>query len=522
MREDVIVVGAGCAGLVAALEARRQGAQVLLIDRGPIGIGTNSALSNGLFAGPTINYSLDNYIEDTLQTGRKLNSEPLVTLLAKESLSAFPFLRSLGIDLVELPKGYRIKSIQSDHAPGFTLVRALMRRVKDSDGIDLFPGFYVIEILKDGEKTYGVKGIDREGRLVSIYAPAVVLATGGAGAIYLRTDNQKNIMGQGYYLAAKAGLRLWDMEFVQFYPLVMAQRGLPSLLLYPPYPEEVLLINSSGEDILNKYNMDLQEAVSTRRGDFSAILFQECLKGPVYMDYRKVPLHRWEKPPLNLLNKVKFNFRKKPITVAPAAHFFMGGVRINEDGQTSLPGLFACGEVVWGLHGANRMSGNALTECVVFGRIAGRNAALYSLSRRGVRQLKVETRLKPSHPLLSHRRKFKEIKTELKSLAWQYAGVLRCEQGLKEGIHKIAQLQQKLSRTEANTTEDRKLKEDLMAATFTVQAVLTASISRKESRGCFIREDFPREDDVNWGKNSCLSYDWERQTFFLNYEPVFT
>ncbi|RKY91053.1 hypothetical protein DRQ15_05890 [candidate division KSB1 bacterium] len=518
VNKDVIVIGAGCAGLTAALEARRQNAQVLLLDKGPIGIGTNSVLSNGFFAGPTADYSVDDYVRDTLQTGKAINYESMVSLVAREAPSAFLFLRSLGIDLAEVRGGYRVKSPRPDYSPGLVLVQALMKGIKKLSGIDLLPGFYVIEILKDDEKVYGVRGIDKSGREVSIYAPAIVLATGGAGAIYLRNDNQKCIMGQGYYLAAKAGLRLWDMEFVQFYPFVIAEPGLPSLLLYPPYPKQVLLINSAGEDIVKKYGINLQEVISTKRDEFSAILFRENIKGPVYMDYRKVPPGLWERTPLNLLRKVKFDFQRKPIAVAPAAHFFMGGVRINENGQTSLSGLFACGEVVWGFHGANRMSGNALTECVVFGRIAGRSAAQYALTHR-VRPLNRRSS-KSSHRLVSTKGALRELKRQIKHIAWQYAGVVRREEELKNGLTKIMDLERQLNGTVVQTVADRKLKEDLMGAAFVLKAVFTASLSRKESRGSFIREDFPQKDDINWRKNSCLAYDWEEGKFSVSYRAV--
>ena len=249
--------------------------------------------------------------------------------------------------------------------------------------IEVLDSFYVTEILKSGGKTNGVKGIGKTSEEIFVNAPAVVMATGGGGAVFFRNDNQKKAMGQGYYLAAKAGLNLWDMEFVQFYPFVISQEGLPSMLVYPPYPKEVKLLNVEGKDILERYGIkDIHEAVSTERDKLSAILFQEGLKGPVYMDYRGVPAVLWEKRPLSLLPKW-FDFRKRPFEISPAAHFFMGGVCVDERGETSLPGLFACGELVWGLHGANRMRGNALTECLVSGAVAGRSAAEYALTLGG-------------------------------------------------------------------------------------------------------------------------------------------
>ena len=521
MRQDVIVIGAGLAGMVAAYAAQAEGAQVILIDRGSIGLGTNSALSNGIFAGPTSSYSPDDYIKDTLQIGKMINNELSVKLIAQEAPNAFKFLRYLGISLEESPGHYVLKPSCPDVMRGVSLVKKLTERIRDLEKVNILTGFYVTEILREGNQLRGVKGIDKTGRKISICAPAVVMATGGAGAIYLRNDNQKTMMGQGYFLAAKAGLELWDMEFVQFYPLVMAEPRLPSLMLYPPYPKEARLISASGEDILRKYGIDdTYEAIRKKRDQFSAIIFEEGLAGPVYMDYRKVPSFLWEKYPLSLLKKMRFDFRARPFAVSPGAHFFMGGIRTDELAQTSLPGLFACGEVVWGLHGANRRGGNALTECVVFGRIAGRSATRYALTHRAspLDPKEFPEDLVP-HPPPAQKR-YRELRHLIRDIAWRYAGVVRSEAGLKVGLSKLEGLDRELKETTPQTVSERKLGQDLMSAAFVLKAVLTTSLARKESRGGFNRKDFSQEDNINWRKNSCLLYDPEGDDFSVSHHQV--
>jgi succinate dehydrogenase/fumarate reductase flavoprotein subunit len=515
LKKDVIVIGGGCAGMVAALEAHAAGARVVIIDRGPIGMGTNSALAGGGFAGPTRHYDTEDFVKDTLQTGKGINRESMVRLTAKEAPHAFSFLCSLGLDLEERSSGYHVKSPRDDLIPGVTLVKVLTARIRDLSAIDVLTGFYVTHIMKDEEKVYGVKGFNKEGQEVYINAPAVVLATGGAGAIYLRSDNQKGIMGQGYYLAAKAGLELWDMEFVQFHPIVIAQPGLPSTL-FLARPREARLINANGDDLAKKYSIDdILKATITRRDELSAILFKEGLKGPVYMDCRNVPVSFWNRHPLR---RIKFDFKREPLAVSPAVHFFMGGVRIDESGQTSLPGLFACGEVVWGLHGANRRGGNALTECVVFGRIAGRNAARHALTHRISQSTPMELPKDfPHRP--SSRGMLKELRRQIRETAWKYAGVVRSAKGLSDGLAKIIELEGELKELAPHTITDRKIKEDLLSASFVLKAVLVASISRQESRGSFIREDFPQTDDLIWRRNSCLTYDWGKSKFSLTYYP---
>jgi succinate dehydrogenase/fumarate reductase flavoprotein subunit len=521
MKNDVIIIGGGCAGMVAALEAREEGAKVVIMDRGPLALGTNSALSNATFSGPTVHYAPEKYIEDTLQIGKGINRELLVRLMAEQALTGFSLLRSLDIKLVELSDGYYVKSTRPDLIPGITLVRALAEKIKNLSEVEVFTGLYVTEILKDGGKVCGVRGFDRTGEELFIYAPTVVLATGGAGAIYLRNDNQKSIMGQGYYLAAKTGVQLWDMEFVQFYPLVIAQPGLPSVLLYPPYPQEARLINAAEENILKKHGLDdPNKAHVTERDRFSAILFQEGLQGPLYMDYRAVPASRWMRHPLSLLTRIKFDFQREPFAVSPAAHFFMGGVRIDESGQTSLPGLFACGEVAWGLHGANRKSGNALMECVVFGRIAGRSAAQYALNCHISRPKPEESSKDFSYHASSSQGTLRGLRTRIRETAWTYAGVVRSEKGLREGLAKVTELEIELRAMAPHTVHDKRLKGDLMGATFVLKAVLYASLSREESRGSFIREDFPDQDDLNWHKNSFLAYDWKEDKFSVSSCPA--
>ena len=516
--KDVIIIGGGCAGMIAALEAQSNGAAVVLLDGKALGIGTNSALSNGIFAGPNRNCSLEEYIAATMDSGKGLNSNSLARVVADKAPQAFSYLCLLGLELEELSGRYIIKSPHPDILPGLTLVKALAAKVRNSMRINVVTGIYVTEILRDDEKVCGVRGFGKAGEEVIISGPAVVLATGGAGAIYLKNDNQKTIMGQGYSLAAKAGLDLWDMEFVQFFPLVIAEPGLPSKAIFSPHPKETRLINGAEEDVLQKYGIgDLNEAIKMKRDEFSAILFRENSKGPVYMDYRKVPPSAWEKHPLSLLRGIHFDFQNKPLAISPAAHFFMGGVRTDGNAQTSLPGLFACGEVVWGLHGANRMSGNALTETVVFGKIAGRNAARYGLTHRPSTLNPKGLIVDFSHHIFLSKERLPDIRKQIREIPWKSTGVVRSEVGMKEGLAKVRDLERELKGIVPQTMVDRKLKEDLVSATFVLKAVLTASLSREESRGAFIREDFPQQDDLNWRRNSCLLYNRQEDTFSLNH-----
>lgn len=393
MRTDVIVIGAGLAGTMAACAAQAEGAHVTLIDRGSIGIATNSALANGVFSSPTSSYGTVEYVRDTLDIRCMINKREKVEVLAREAATGLEFLRSLGLMVEESQAMYCVvRSLKQEVLPGITLMKSLAQVVKELDNVRILTGFCVTSILSnDGEAT-GVTGFDKTGEEVTIHAPAVVLACGGGGAVYWRNDNQKNMLGQGYRLAARAGLPLWDMEFVQFIPLVMAEPRLPSWLLNSPFPPGVKLIDSEGQDVLARHATELNYAVRNKRDEFSILLAQQGRRRQLYLDYRGAPAESWNNHPLSLLKGIRF--RTTPVRVSPAAHFFMGGIETDGSGQTHLPGLFACGEVVWGVHGANRRGGNALTECLVFGKISGLSAARRASSPAGSALPKKESQVK--------------------------------------------------------------------------------------------------------------------------------
>jgi succinate dehydrogenase/fumarate reductase flavoprotein subunit len=521
MTNTVIVIGAGLAGMVAAVTAREKGARVLLMDRGGIGTGTNSAMSNGRFAGPTASYSADEHVRDTIRIGKKINHRPRVEQFVREASEAFDFFRRAGFELEEGYDHYFLCSSRPDMIRGVSMVKRLAEQLKQKQ-IQTLSGFYITDILQREGSVHGVRGLIRNGKETFVASSAVILATGGGGAVYLRNDNQKRMLGQGYYLAAKAGIPLWDMEFVQFYPIVLAQPRLPAMMIYPPYPSEARLINGSGQDILKKYGIDdINDAMRKKRDSLSALLFDEGCGGAIYMDFRNVPAAAWETSTLRLLSRMRFDFKHDPVAISPGAHFLMGGIRTDDSGQTDLPGLYACGEAVWGFHGANRLSGNALTECLVSGRIAGRYAAdnsSRSISDKALRELSLKRSVVPG-PVLS----FKEGLHKVRDIAWKHAGIVRTGPGLNAGLNRLKSLEMKLECGAPKSGAEIKQKEDLLSAVFLLKGILTASIARKESRGAFIREEFSirGDDEDRMGrKNSRLTFDPETGEFSSSHHPV--
>lgn len=519
---QVIIIGAGLAGMIAACAAEAEGARVLLLDRSALGLGTNSALSNGVFAGPTPDYPPGQYVEDTIRIGRTLNRKSWVEQVAREAPVAIESLKSFGLETRPFKDHVAVQPSPPGTIPGVTLVRRIAEKIRSLDRIRISTGFQVTEILSNDHRAVGIRGFDERGGDQVFMAPALILAAGGFGAVYLRNDNQRSALGQGYALAARAGLDLWDMEFVQFYPLVLAEPGLFSMLLYPPYPKESRLINQAGQDLLEKFGIQsLHEAIMQLRDAFSVKLQEELEQsGPVYLDYRGVPAASWGRFPLTLLSRLKFDFQNKPFAVAPAAHFCMGGLRTDGRGQTDLPGLYACGEMVWGLHGANRRGGNALLECLVSGRLAGSRAAIAALSSPAVPQGTAPTGEGCAYASVPAFGPIRMLHQALRETAWGRAGVVRDGSGLKAGLDRLQALEEERETLQPHDLQERKRLTDLQSALLTVKAVLTAGLGREESRGSFIRRDFPNEDNSRWRKNSRLRYVPETKGFTAEYREV--
>jgi succinate dehydrogenase/fumarate reductase flavoprotein subunit len=502
---DVVIIGAGLAGIMAAVAASEAGASVLLVDRGGVGLGTNSAMSNGYFCGPTASYAPQDYVRDTMEIGRGLNRRSYVERVAAQAPAAFDYLARLGVELPPGPDFLLAPTPRQDVFRGAGMMSVLAASLRGRDGVRALTGLQVRRLLQAGGRVAGLEGVDAQGQVRRIGAKAVILAAGGAGAVYAVNDNMKAIMGQGYTLAAQAGLPLMDLEFVQFYPLVLVEPGLPAVMLYPPYPAEARLINAAGEDILARHGLDdVNLAIMSLRDKLSEIMAAEAQAGPVRMDFTQVPEEHWPNYPLALLGHMRFDFRRRPAAVMPGAHFCMGGVETDAQGQTAVAGLFACGEMVWGLHGANRRGGNALTECLVSGRLAGRGAAQQALALDPPPLAQAAPPPAPPEPPARGGNPLRRLRDRLREITWQRAGIVRSAEGLALGQNELADWRRELARTGAEGPRQQWLRWDLECGGRFAAAVLAASQARQESRGALLRGDFPKQDDSAWLANSRL------------------
>ena len=513
---DILVIGSGLAGLLSALEAEKAGLHVLMVGKFTIGMGTNTSLANGAFTASNSSFSKEDHLQATLESGKGLSQGRLVKTLVEKGPEALKRLRDYGVPVLERGMGYIMDRPEgSSQLPGILLIKPLVERLRNSS-IKVLPGLVIFDLVVEEGRVKGAFGFLKDGKPYLIRSKAVVLSTGGAGAIYRRNDNQRSILGDGYGLALRAGLPLFDLEFVQFYPLVLGEPRLSSFLLYPPYPKEVKLFDEKGEDLLERFNLrgDLNRAVIVRRDRLSIALYNMIQTGDVFFDLTQVPREKWERYPLNFLKKSKFPFHQRPFLVSPAVHFFMGGVEIDEKGATSLPGLFAAGEVVWGIHGANRLGGNALTECAVFGIVSGQSAAEYVREKedgQGISTLFSENLMKrwgrKAEAYLRKRRGSfdppRDLLKDLKDLAWRNASPVLEEGSLKEGLERLASIAKRIDEVYPATLKDLFRKRDLENVALLLKAILKGSLLRTESRGSFFRKDFPDQDDTHWLKNTC-------------------
>ncbi len=528
VRTKVLVIGGGGAGLRAAIEAQARGARVLVISQSRVGYGSNTTIAGGAVAAvlsPSKGRrdpldSTEQHLADTVGGGRFINDQSMVQTLADRAEKEVEALRNFGVEFAA-PEAHPWLRLSYD--PGHSRRRIIhgqtffgtdftfpLRRYALAQGVEFREGILITRLLRSRGAVVGAMGIDSKGEVVVFEAPAVVLATGGLGQVYSRTDNTGGSTGDGYVLAYDAGAVLQDMEFVQYYPACMGL-GSPAL-----FYESLLigtkarLLNSRGEDIVEKHG--LADPMSMTRDRLSLAIGKELaasegIDGKVVLDLEDCPPDRmevmWPVMPKTVLKG------ERRLQVAPAVHFHMGGVIINGRAETSVPGLYAACEVTAGVHGANRLSGNALTEAWVFGAIAGREA---------VRRAK-ETDTGPLSPdevaaemerlqgLMSRRygETAKTMQQSLRESMWRNAGIIRDARSLNQALDEITGLQAHFDgMPEGEGWQPQSVVRlgNMLAAS---EMICRAALLREESRGAHFRRDCPEQNDADWLRNVVIA-----------------
>lgn len=507
---DVLIIGSGIAGLRASLEVSRLGSRPLLISKSPIGKVNNTIFAGGRFTIATESFDLAMHRKKTFQSGKMLNRRDLVEAFVKLAPSLTKELLDMGMKGSMDSSGI---SCRSSSLVGGVEISSTLVKLNHDVGVQYMEGIMVTDLLVDEGRCFGALGFQkRTGDVYGFKSGAVVLATGGAGAIYVPNDNAPGITGDGHVLGLEAGLDLLDMEFVQFYPMVYAGSGTGRMILPAFFADLGKITNRFNEDIKEKYELLERPIATVSRDRFSQALSREIMlgngiDGALLLDMRGVddtliPFAR----PLRERLKRKIGYDSKPLKIMPACHHTMGGIQIDSSGSTTLEGLYAAGEVVGGIHGANRMGGNALSESLVFGFLAARSAVDYSHSSHvstnfgafveRIAQLRfaksIEQGTKSSRP--------KSLAKKLGKILGEKIGIIRSAESLQEGIKAIDNIQEDLIQQRAKNPRELCAIIECGNAALIGRSIAISALERTESRGAHYRNDFPEEDE-KWCKH---------------------
>jgi len=522
---DVLVLGSGFAGLRAADEAARNGAKVVVIDKGPRAtpdiMGFNVAVEK--------DDSLETYEADLTRSSHAISNKALEKMLVANARVELEFLESIGLEFDRKSNGeYDVLQTLGSRFPrlvhykALTGIEASRLMLKDCKrlGVEFHKFILIYSLLKSGERVIGAVGVDmRTGEFKAFLGKAVVLATGGCGAIYDTTTYPKGITGDGIALAYRAGGEMIDLEFMQFEPCVFIH---PEKLRGKVIPTTLLrggakLRNGLDEEFLGNYRLDRS---TVQKDTLSRAMLQEIREGRgtphggIYYDVSMMPRKMVVEDHAIFYNPALasgIDLMKEPAEVKPAAHTSLGGVKINEECETSLEGLYAAGEVAGGFYGANRLGGSAGIETLVFGRKAGVNAAKYaSGSGYPDRNAALESIDKEEKYLFDHQDgggttpALESIYEEIGRIMSSKVSLIRNAKELESARAEIAALAKRLSGVPGDavgSTKDTVLYLECRNMLDVSVMIIEASLMRTESRGAFYREDFPEKDDGKWKGN---------------------
>lgn len=511
LQTDFLLLGAGVAGLRAALDLCQHGRVVMVAKGGPQDNNSFYA-QGGVAVALSEEDDVDLHFTDTLKAGHQLCSRPATKVLVEEGpLRIFELIEwGANFDTVDGKLAFTKEGAHSRHrvlraggdATGSEMVRALGAKARELTNLTWMGNHFGIELLLQNERCCGASVLDeRTGEKKWILASAVVLATGGAGQVYARTTNPPNATGDGIAMAYRAGAFLEDMEFVQFHPTALYLPSSPPFLLTEALRGEGgILRNNRCERFMKHYHRSQELAP---RDVVSRAIWSEMQRTKarhVYLDVTHLGSHFLkERFPTIYATCLRhdIDITEEWIPVSPSAHYFMGGVKTGLNGETSVPGLYAAGEVACtGVHGANRLGSNSLLEGLVFGYRAAQAAARFAASQPT-----------PSHPMegmapsgkaLTHSAQdIEKIRNSLRRLMWTKVGLVRNGESLKKALEQLKVWNNKLS-VPPLTRPGLETRNMLQVG----RCITESALSRENSIGAHYREDFPHYKGLNWKNHS--------------------
>jgi succinate dehydrogenase / fumarate reductase flavoprotein subunit len=547
---DVLIIGAGGAGLRAAIGALAQGAKVGVVCKSLLGKAHTVMAEGGIAAAMANVDSADDWrthFRDTMRGGKFLNNWRMAQIHAQEAPERVRELEQWGALFDRTKDGEILQRAFGGHTfrrlchvgdrTGLEMIRTLQDRGVQL-GIDVFMECTISRLLKDGDRIAGAFGYWREqGRFVVFRAKSIVMATGGIGKAWKITSNSWEYTGDGMALAYDAGAELMDMEFVQFHPTGMVwPPGVQGILVTEAVRGEGgILRNKLGERFMEKYDPKKME-LSTRDVVARAI-YTEVREGRgtehggAYLDISQKPAEYVKKKLPSMYHQFKdladVDITAGPMEVGPTCHYMMGGIRVDgETAQSSVPGLFAAGEAAAGLHGANRLGGNSLSDLLVFGRRAGLAAADHAktvqcnpidyeqIEAAAREMLAPFERKQGENPYTIHR--------DLQDVMQNLVGIFRTREDLVRALEELEKLKERASHVSVEGSRmfnpGWHLAQDLKSMLTVSEAVTRSALAREESRGAHSRIDYPGLDAI-WGtKNNVTVREGDAMT--LRRSPV--
>ena len=498
MMTDVLIIGAGLTGTVAADEIIRH-SELQVVQLGS-GSGASPYIHGFCMpVGPQDSQAL--LYEDTMASGYGQSDSRLVQSLCKNATALEEYFDSLGLQLDRDEKGPRLLHALGSSVPRIASIHndtgaVMLRRVRDrlhqSERYTQLTGQRALELICDNGRVVGAVCFDEEKELFyRIYAKTVILATGGFGRMFPESTNSADIGGDGAAMAYLAGASLTDMEFVQFepsaavWPPEVAGKGIVTTMFY----DGAVLRDKDGYRFMLAHSENAERVPKDVQS--KCIFHQISTKGGtphggVWFDATGVPEEKWQgayKPYLNRYLACGIDLRKEPVEIAPAAHTTCGGVWIDDQCRSGVPGLLVCGEAAGGLHGANRLGGNAGLETMVFGRIAGRSAIANTDSTHPLPHASAPIPNKEPDVDIS------AFRSQLQQVMRKSLNVIRCEENLQEGIVLVQNLLRQLGEHRKSYQKYR-LYNDLLTA----QITLVSALTRRGSVGCHCRSDAVAEE----------------------------
>ena len=539
---DILIVGAGGAGMYAAIAAARAGAErVLLADKSLVGRGGATIMAQMTVAAALGEECPDDWqahLDDTLAAGRGLCDENLAALLCRDAPARIREMQEWRVGWARREDGRIAQVTAPGHSrprccyvdflnTGPAVAATLRRQMGQIPAIKRVSNLAVTDlVVSDGEAAGAVALDIAAGEPVTIAAKAIIIAAGGLTRIYRRNSASANMGGDGYALALAAGAELVDMEFVQFFPIGHLAPRLVGMdpIMWDPFRYKLggRLLDAAGREFLADYGSDETSGYTTPRDIATYAIEKEVAAGRgsphggVYLSFTHVPRSALEAafgPVIERLARNGIDLGAAPVEVAPIAHYHMGGIAVDERMASRVPGLFAAGEAAGGANGANRLSGNAIPEALVFGEQAGRAAAGYAASRKMPDWPSgAGTAAADQIRSLAAGRKGDiaavELLEELREVMWRDIGPLRTADGLARGIAKLEDIRIALPRVAvpAGQQFNAALAEwfELRGSVLAAQAVAHAAATRTESRGAHQRDDFS-DTDPAWARSQRIA-----------------